>query len=127
MSDKINHELLKKLGDWPDYWEVFKSDIILRVEYILTEPVCPVCYIEFELDRAPTKILAGCFGNTIEEAINNASKKAIERLEMFRGMTYEQVVEVVAEEERLKEQEIKERQEWIASLENKKCLHLNTF
>ena len=92
------HKLAESIKDFGDFWDQYKSDIVLRIEAVLTEPVCPVATIEFELDRAPFKQIACCAGNTIEEAIMFATDRAIERLSQFKGMTYDEIKAKVAQE-----------------------------
>lgn len=59
-------------------WECFHSDIILEVNTIITEPVCPEAVLRFELpERAGMGIIARAHGNTIDEAINRAVNKAL--------------------------------------------------
>lgn len=92
------HKLAESIKDFGDFWDQYKSDIVLRIEAVLTEPVCPVATIEFELDRAPFKQIACCAGNTIEEAIMFATDRAIERLSQFKGMTYDEIKAKVEQE-----------------------------
>lgn len=92
------HKLAESIKDFGNFWDQYQSDIILRIESILTEPVCPVAIIEFELDRAPFKQISCCAGNTIEEAIVLATDRAIERLAQFKGMTYDEIKAKVAQE-----------------------------
>jgi len=70
--------------DWFELsqYDKFNSEIELRVSYILTEPVCPVATIQFEDDTrgAPFKVISTGTGNTIEQAIEIATIKAVERL-----------------------------------------------
>lgn len=64
-----------------EIWEYFRSDVILTVETILTEPVCPEATISFELpSRAGLERISKWYGNTIDEAIQNAIKEANEKL-----------------------------------------------
>jgi hypothetical protein len=98
------NKLAESIKDFGNFWDQYRSDIVLRIEAILTEPVCPVAIIEFELDRAPFKQISCCVGNTIEEAIHLATDRAIERLAQFKGMTYPEIkakVEQENEEERI--------------------------
>lgn len=70
----------KQLWDL-NLWDRFHSDIILEVSTVLTEPVCPVATIRFELPkRAGMNIIAQCHGNTIDEAIENAVARAMQTL-----------------------------------------------
>lgn len=69
-----------------EIWEYFKSDVILTVESILTEPVCPQATISFELphraglDRVCTRS-ANTIDEAIERVINDANVKLGKLLE----------------------------------------------
>lgn len=59
-------------------WESFHSDILLEVNTIITEPVCPEAILRFELpERAGMGFIASAHGNTIDEAVMNVITKAI--------------------------------------------------
>lgn len=92
------HKLAESIKDFGNFWDQYQSDIVLRIEAVLTEPVCPVAIIEFELDRAPFKQISCCAGNTIEEAIQLAADRAIERLAQFKGMSYPEIKAKVEQE-----------------------------
>tara|TARA_Y100000815_G_scaffold71198_1_gene60036 strand:+ start:83 stop:343 length:261 start_codon:yes stop_codon:yes gene_type:complete len=58
-------------------WDKYKSELVLTVHHILTEPVCPQAKIEFEIpQRAGLKTVATASGNTVEEAIALVMKRA---------------------------------------------------
>lgn len=78
----IDLDDIKRRFKATDYWNKYHSDIILEVNLVLTEPVCPQATIRFELTkRQETGIIAQCYGDTIEEAIDKAVNQAIIRLE----------------------------------------------
>lgn len=85
------HKLAEAIKEFGDFWEQYRSDIVLRVESVLTEPVCPVAIVEFELDRAPFKRISCCAADTIDEAIKLAIDDAIVRLSQFKGMNYPEI------------------------------------
>lgn len=75
---KYDYELWSKLAPWSKY----KSDLILEVSTILTEPVCPSAKIRFELPaRAGYDVIAHCHGDTLQEAIDNATVQAVKFLQ----------------------------------------------
>ena len=58
-------------------WECFHSDIVLEVNTIITEPVCPEAILKFELpERAGMGFIASAHGDTIDEAIEKVINKA---------------------------------------------------
>ncbi|MBW3243710.1 hypothetical protein KUV57_13640 [Epibacterium sp. DP7N7-1] len=70
-------------GDWADLapWGLYGSDLVIRIEHILTEPTCPVATVSFEIpERAGIDRVASGIGNTVEEAIQAAITAAKERL-----------------------------------------------
>ena len=65
-------------------WELFRSDLVLTVKHTLTEPTCPMATIDFELDRAPTRLKISYHGDTVQEAIDGAMRLALARLRAER-------------------------------------------
>ncbi len=62
-------------------WGLYGSDIVLRVDHVLTEPVCPTAVISFELpERAGIERIASAIGDTVDEAIAKAVEAARTRL-----------------------------------------------
>ncbi len=92
------HKLAEAIKDFGNFWEQYRSDVVLRVESVLTEPVCPVAVVEFELDRAPFKRISCCAADTIDEAIKLAIDDAIIRLAQFKGMSYDEIKAKVEQE-----------------------------
>ena len=75
--------LVGDYGDWTDLapWDLYGSDLVIRLEHILTEPTCPVATVSFELpERAGIGRVASGSGDTVEEAIQAAVAAAKERL-----------------------------------------------
>lgn len=72
---------LKNIGQylWDlGLWECFHSDIMLEVNTVITEPVCPEAILRFELpERAGMGFIAKAYGDTIDEAIEKVIVKAI--------------------------------------------------
>lgn len=68
-------------------WSEFRSDLVLTVTHVLTEPTCPIARVEFELERSGVKLNVACFGNTIQEAVENALKSAVNALRKAREKT----------------------------------------
>ena len=63
------------------YWEKYHSDITLTVNIVLTEPACPLATIRFESpERAGMDMIAQCYGDTIEEAIEKVIEEAFNTL-----------------------------------------------
>ena len=63
------------------YWEKYHSDITLTVNVLLTELTCPLAVIRFESpDRAGMDIIAQCYGDTIEQAIEKVIEEAFNTL-----------------------------------------------
>jgi hypothetical protein len=57
---------------WSDLapYGLFKSDLVLSVHHLLTEPTCPTVTVRFEMpDRARTDIVASAHRDTVEDAI----------------------------------------------------------
>lgn len=102
-------ELMESFSDFEEYWDQYKSDLCLRVDACFTEPTCPSATVYFELDRAPLKTVATAWGNSVDEAINNAVAAAKERFIKYKGMTYEETKAAVTEERRILEEERKQR------------------
>lgn len=80
--EKENSKIdLKNIGQylWDlGLWECFHSDIILEVNTIITEPVCPEAVLRFELpERAGMTIIARAHGDTIDDAIEKVVAKSI--------------------------------------------------
>lgn len=75
-------------------WEKYKSDVVIKAHHILTEPVCPTVTIEFELSRCPIGYIAGAYTDTIEEAIEKATNKAIEKLTAWQNLTVAEICEM---------------------------------
>lgn len=88
----------RALDGFGNFWEQYRSDIILRIEDVLTEPTCPVAIVEFELDRAPFKTISAVHADTIEEAIRRATDAAVERLSQFKGMSYDEIKAAIKKE-----------------------------
>lgn len=61
-------------------WSVFKSDLVMTIEVILTEPVCVDARVHFELPKragfGKYENVATGMGNTIAEAVENAMSEA---------------------------------------------------
>lgn len=74
-------------------WDKYKSDVILVVHHILTEPVCPTVEVKFELERCPIQHISSGSGDTVHEAIDDAVRKAVQKLKEWKKLTLEEIVE----------------------------------
>ncbi|MBO9428637.1 hypothetical protein [Sulfitobacter sp. R18_1] len=76
--DATDYDGWSKLAPWDKY----KSDLILTVHHVLTEPVCPTASVSFEIpERAGVRRLATCCGDSVEEAVHLALQAARGKLE----------------------------------------------
>lgn len=58
-------------------WEKYKSDLVLEVHHVLTEPTCPTAIVRFEMpERAGKDVISRADCNTVEDAINVALAEA---------------------------------------------------
>jgi hypothetical protein len=89
-----NHTFWAELAPWDKYY----SDVQLIVDHVLTEPLCPTATVKFELSRCPIQVIASSNANTIEDAIQDAVKCAVEKLSIWKHLTLEEILEMKQEE-----------------------------
>lgn len=65
-------------------WRLYKSDLILTVSHILTEPTCPTVFVRFEMpERAGIDLISSGSGDTIDEAVAVALERADQKLQVI--------------------------------------------
>lgn len=81
LLDKLN--IIPSLGsmysEFKDLapWEKYYSDLVLRVDHVLTEPTCPSVSVEFELpERAGYRYVSNISCDDIQNGIIEALEKA---------------------------------------------------
>ena len=89
-----DHEFWADLAPWHKYY----SDVIVVVDHVLTEPLCPSATVKFELDRCPLKTIASSSGDTIEDAIQSAVTRAVERLSVWKHLTVNEILDIRQED-----------------------------